>query len=85
MQFDEYTANYQADIDDITGVSAENLAREKARLISGIPNKWADDPKRLRVHDIGCGIDLGERNLETEVGDVCAIDMSLRSLEIART
>lgn len=84
MQFDEYAANYQTDVEHITGVSAENLAGEKARLIIGILSKCVDDPKRLRVLDIGCGIGLIDPYLENEVAEICGADTSIQSLEFAR-
>jgi SAM-dependent methyltransferase len=85
MSFDRFARDYRAEVDRAAGVSVERLAGEKARLILDVLSAHLGDPKRLRVLDIGCGIGLVDRELEGEVGLLCAADMSRDSLDLAKT
>lgn len=84
MEFDRYAERYRAEVDGAAGVSVEGLAGEKARLISSVLSRTLGSPDRLRVLDIGCGIGLIDRELEQKVADLCAMDMSEKSIEIAK-
>jgi len=84
MDFDRHADEYQATVEEAAGVSVEGLAGEKAHLILDVLAALLGDPKRLRVLDIGCGIGLIDRELEREVAELCGVDVSPRSLEVAR-
>ncbi len=84
MDFDRHADAYQAAVSTAAGVSADILAGEKARLIREVLATTLGDPKRQRVLDVGCGIGLIERDLDREVKELCAVDVSLRSLDYAR-
>jgi ubiquinone/menaquinone biosynthesis C-methylase UbiE len=83
MDFDQFADRYQGEVNAAAGVSVERLAAEKARLIVQVLGKEVDIPKRLRVLDIGCGIGAVDRELESEVGELYGIDVSLESLKFA--
>jgi SAM-dependent methyltransferase len=85
MEFDRHAEAYRSEVDRAAGVSVEGLAGEKARLILRVLSGTLGSPDRLRVLDIGCGIGLIEQELEQKVADLCAIDMSEKSIEIAQT
>jgi hypothetical protein len=51
-------------VDDAAGVSVEQLAGEKARLILEALGVSSGDPQRVLVLDLGCGIGLLDRELE---------------------
>jgi SAM-dependent methyltransferase len=85
MEFDPHAESYRSEVDRAAGVSVEGLAGEKARLILSVLSRTLGSPDRLRVLDIGCGIGLIEQELEQKVADLCAIDMSEKSIEIAKT
>jgi SAM-dependent methyltransferase len=84
MDFDQHAEFYQEVVDRATGVSVEKLAGEKARMILKILTTYVDDPKQLRVLDIGCGIGLIDYDLVGEVAELWGVDTSLRSIELAR-
>ena len=85
MDFDRHATNYRAAFAEAAlGVPVEKLAKEKARLILEVLASCVDDPKRLRVLDVGCGIGLIDQGLEREVAALCGVDTSLASLEHAR-
>lgn len=83
--FDHHAETYQATVRKAAGVSVDGLAREKARLIRDVLAAALGDPRRLSVLDIGCGIGLIEAELEKEVGQLSAVDVSPRSVEFARS
>src|ERR1700730_12878926 len=85
MEFDRHAEAYRSEVDRAAGVSVEGLAGEKARLILRVLSGRVGSPDRLRVLDIGCGIGLIEQELEQKVADLCAVDMSEKSIDIART
>ena len=85
MEFDRYAQDYQAAVDAAAGVSVEGLAGEKARLIVEILAGKLGDPARLRVLDLGCGIGLLDRELAGGVAALCGVDVSLKSLQIAKS
>jgi SAM-dependent methyltransferase len=85
MEFDRYAADYQCAVDRAAGVSVVRLAAEKARLLLGVLAAELGDPKRLRVLDVGCGIGLVDQELARGVGGLCGADVSLKSLEFARS
>jgi SAM-dependent methyltransferase len=85
MEFDRHAETYSSEVDSAAGVSVEGLAGEKARLILSVLSRTLGSPDRLRVLDIGCGIGLIEQELEQKVADLCAVDMSEKSIDIART
>jgi len=84
MEFDRHAESYRAAVDSAAGVSVEGLAGEKARLILSVLSRTLGDPGRLRVLDVGCGIGLIEHELERKVADLCATDMSEKSIEYAK-
>ena len=84
MDFDQHADGYQQAVDQAAGVSVEQLAGEKARVILKTLADCVGDPKQLRVLDIGCGIGLIDRDLGRGVAELCGVDTSLRSLELAR-
>ena len=84
MDFDQHADSYQQAVDQAAGVSVEKLAGEKARMILKTLADCVGDPKQLRVLDIGCGIGLIDRDLGRGVAELCGVDTSLRSLELAR-
>jgi ubiquinone/menaquinone biosynthesis C-methylase UbiE len=84
MDFDEHANTYLQAVGQAAGVSVERLAREKARMILKAIADCVGDPKQLEVLDIGCGIGLIDRELDRWVADLCGVDTSLRSLELAR-
>jgi ubiquinone/menaquinone biosynthesis C-methylase UbiE len=84
MDFDQHAETYQEAVEQAAGVSVERLAGEKARLILQALADCVGDPKQLQVLDIGCGIGLIDRHLDRGVAELCGVDSSLRSLEIAR-
>jgi len=84
MSFDRFAEDYRAQVDLAAGVSVERLAGEKARLILDVLSGRLGDHRRLRVLDIGCGIGLVDRELESHVGFLCGVDMSRDSLELAK-
>jgi ubiquinone/menaquinone biosynthesis C-methylase UbiE len=84
MDFDEHANTYLQAVEQAAGVSVERLAREKARMILKAIADCVGDPKQLEVLDIGCGIGLIDRELDRSVADLCGVDTSLRSLELAR-
>jgi SAM-dependent methyltransferase len=84
MEFDPYAESYRAEVDKAAGVSVEGLAGEKARLILDVLSRVLGSPERLRVLDIGCGIGLIEQELGRKVADLCATDMSEKSIEYAK-
>jgi predicted TPR repeat methyltransferase len=83
MKFDQHAETYQ--VEQAAGVSVEKLAGEKARMILKVLAECVGDPKQLRVLDVGCGIGLIDRDLDPGVAELCGVDTSLRSLELART
>lgn len=83
MQFDRYARDYETVVDQAAGVSVTKLAAEKARLVLDVLRTQIGSPKELRVLDIGCGVGLIDRELERDVGVLCAVDVSTDSLEIA--
>lgn len=85
MDFDQHAETYRTAVDQAAGVSVETLAGEKARIILKVLADCVGDPHRLRVLDIGCGIGLIDQELNGGVAELCGVDTSLRSLEIART
>lgn len=84
MDFDQYVDGYQEAVDNAAGVSLAGLAGEHARLILEVLAGWLDDPKELRVLDVGCGIGRTDRALESGVGELYGADLSLQSLDAAR-
>ena len=84
MEFDRYAESYRSEVEGAAGVSVEGLAGEKARLILGVLSRTLGRPDRMRVLDIGCGIGLIEQELEQKVAELCAMDMSEKSIEIAK-
>jgi ubiquinone/menaquinone biosynthesis C-methylase UbiE len=84
MEFDRYAADYQREVNRAAGISVDQLAGEKARLLLEVLGELGD-PKRLRVLDIGCGIGLVDQELAGGVGGLVGVDPSLRSLQYART
>jgi SAM-dependent methyltransferase len=84
MEFDRHAEHYRSEVDSAAGVSVEGLAGEKARLILSVLSRTLGNPGRLRVLDVGCGIGLIEQELERSVADLCATDMSERSIEYAK-
>jgi len=84
-EFDGYAADYRCEVDRAAGVSVERLAGEKARLLLDLLAAELGDPKQLRVLDVGCGIGLVEHELACSVGELCGTDVSLKSLEFARS
>ena len=84
MDFDRYANEYQAAVEEAAGLSVEGLAGEKARLILEVLATRLGAPRRLRVLDVGCGVGLIDRALEPEVAELCAVDVSLQSLQSAR-
>jgi SAM-dependent methyltransferase len=84
MEFDRHAESYTSEVDRAAGVSVEGLAGEKARLILSVLSRMLGNPDRLRVLDIGCGIGLIEQELEQKVAELCATDMSKKSIEIAK-
>ena len=84
MEFDRHAESYRSEVDRAAGVSVEGLAGEKARLILRVLSRTLGSPDRLRVLDIGCGIGLIEQELEQKVAELCAMDMSEKSIEIAK-
>jgi SAM-dependent methyltransferase len=85
MDFDHHAETYRDAVYEAAGVPVETLAAEKARLILNVLADCVGDPRRLQVLDIGCGIGLIDRVLERDVAQLCGVDSSLRSLQIART
>ncbi len=85
MEFDQYAEDYQCEVDRAAGVSVVRLAAEKARLLLAMLAGELGDPKRLRVLDVGCGIGLVDQELARGVGELCGADVSLKSLEFARS
>jgi ubiquinone/menaquinone biosynthesis C-methylase UbiE len=85
MDFDQYADTYRMAVDQAAGVSAEELAGEKARMILEVLADCVGSPKQLQVLDIGCGIGLIDQELNSGVAELCGVDVSLRSLELART
>jgi SAM-dependent methyltransferase len=85
MDFDRHAESYQEAVDRASGVSVEKLAAEKARMILKVLSDCVGEPKQVRVLDIGCGIGLIDQHLDGGVADLCGVDTSLRSLELART
>lgn len=83
MDFDQHAEHYQAAVEKAAGISVESLAGEKARLILRLLAKRLGNPKRLRVLDVGGGIGLIDREIESEVANLCAVDVSIKSLEFA--
>jgi dolichol-phosphate mannosyltransferase len=85
VSFDEQAENYQQTVGRAAvGVSVEKLAGEKARIILEILARDIGDPRCLHVLDVGCGIGLVDRDLSSNVTELCGVDTSLRSIEIAR-
>jgi ubiquinone/menaquinone biosynthesis C-methylase UbiE len=84
MEFDRYAESYRSEVDQAAGVSVEGLAGEKARLILDVLSRTLGNPDRLRALDIGCGIGLIEQELERNVADLWATDMSEKSIEYAK-
>ena len=85
MDFDRYAHNYETVIERVAGVSVEGLAAEKARMVLEIMALKLGDTKRLRVLDLGCGIGLVDQQVQQEVAELTGVDVSEKSLEIART
>jgi ubiquinone/menaquinone biosynthesis C-methylase UbiE len=84
MDFDQHAETYQGAVDQAAGVSVEQLAGEKARMILEVLADCVGAPEQLQVLDIGCGIGLIDRELNGGVAELCGADISLRSLEVAR-
>jgi ubiquinone/menaquinone biosynthesis C-methylase UbiE len=84
MDFDQHAETYQIAVDRAAGVSTEKLAGEKARMILKVLADYVGAPKQLQILDVGCGIGLIDQELNTDVGELCGVDVSLRSLELAR-
>ena len=82
-QFDQYAKDYVAAVDDAAGVSVEQLAGEKARLILEALGASSGDRQHVLVLDLGCGIGLLDRELEPHVGALIGVDVSLPSLQLA--
>ena len=85
VDFDRYAHNYESVIERVAGVSVEGLAAEKARMVLEIMARKLGDTKRLRVLDLGCGIGLVDQQVQHEVAELTGVDVSEKSLEIART
>ncbi len=85
MEFDRFAEDYQYEVDRAAGVSVVRLAAEKARVLVAVLAAELGDPKRLRVLDVGCGIGLVDQELARGVGELCGADVSLKSLEFARS
>jgi SAM-dependent methyltransferase len=83
MEFDRHAETYRSEVDSAAGVSVEGLAGEKARLILSVLSRTLGSPDRLRVLDVGCGIGLIEHELEQKVAELCATDMSEKSIAYA--
>jgi len=84
MDFDQHAESYQQAVNQAAGVSVEKLAGEKARMILKALADCVGDPRQLRVLDVGCGIGLIDQDLGHDVNELCGVDTSLRSLELAR-
>jgi SAM-dependent methyltransferase len=84
MDFDQHAETYLTAVDQAAGVSVERLAGEKARIILKVLAGCIGDPEQLRVLDIGCGIGLIDQELDGRVVELCGVDTSLCSLELAR-
>jgi SAM-dependent methyltransferase len=84
VDFDKYATSYESEIERVAGVSVEALAAEKAGMILEIISYTLGDPKRQRVLDLGCGIGLIDQALENQFADLTGVDISEKSLELAR-
>jgi SAM-dependent methyltransferase len=84
LDFDQYAESYETEIERVAGVSVEGLAAEKARMILKIASLNLGDSTRLRALDLGCGIGLVDRHLQDHVAELTGIDVSEKSLDIAR-
>lgn len=81
--FDAVAKHYEDEIQNAAGVSAGELAQEKAEAILDVlePATPGEIPSLL---DIGCGVGLIERHIKETEAHVTGIDVSKHSLEIAR-
>ena len=84
MDFDQYATTYETEIERVAGVSVAGLAREKARMALDIIALKTGAPGALRALDFGCGIGLVDQHVEAHVAELTGVDISARSLEVAR-
>jgi SAM-dependent methyltransferase len=67
------------------GVEQSFFTRGKARRMLDLLRRRGEDPARMRLLDIGCGVGLIHPHIATSFGEATGVDVALDALEAARS
>jgi SAM-dependent methyltransferase len=85
--FDRFSESYRDDVQRSIGFLGQDhdfFVRHKVGHLLRLTERWVGDPAGLTALDVGCGIGLTDRYLTDRFGDVHGVDVSPRSLAVAR-
>lgn len=86
--FDRYGSEYRDVVQqsiDFAGVQYDFFVKAKARMIKqAAAAKWPEGGMALAYLDVGCGIGSLHQHLEGAFSRICGVDVSEKSLEVAR-
>lgn len=88
MDFDSHRTSYRDAVARSTafaGADNDLILELKADLTVELLARHMDDPRSVRLLDVGCGIGLMDRLLEKRTGPIHGVDVSSGMLEEART
>ncbi|MES2854614.1 MAG: class I SAM-dependent methyltransferase [Bdellovibrionota bacterium] len=86
-EFDQYAEKYEEHLARATGIpgqGADFFAKVKALRIRDIITSLTIAGKKLRVLDVGCGVGMTLRNLDSAAAELNGVDVSKASVERAK-
>jgi SAM-dependent methyltransferase len=86
-EFDQYSQSYSKDIDKVIGVFGQKhdfFIKAKADIILPALSALNKDTSRLKVLDVGCGVELVHPYITGAVGELHGAEVSSESLDVAR-
>lgn len=86
--FNSHSAAYTHEVDEAVGFSglkSDFFTRAKADYLIKLVEKHFDTSKDLKLLDLGCGIGTYEALLDDRIGSITGIDVSEKSIEVAKT
>ncbi len=78
-EFDSYESNYSDTVDQalaFSGLKADFFTRVKSDYLTDLLSDHFDNPKAIRVLDVGCGVGSYHGRLVGEVGELHGVDVS---------
>lgn len=86
--FNSHSAGYTHEVDEavsFSGLKSDFFTRAKADYLIKLVDKHFGASNDLKVLDLGCGIGTYEALLKNRIGSITGIDVSEKSIELART